>query len=129
MLPPNFSYTNTGECSGSGCKVAITADKQSNLYVTDQDYLGGANLGTSCSGSTNDIQCITTPSRPSNDPAQGYWGSPAYLWYKTYGWLRFTTCCIIRRLTRRSPTLAPCMGGPGTADVAPMPINCYQLQP
>ena len=85
LLPPNFMYTNTGECSGSGCKVAITADKQSNVYVTDKDYLGKANLGSSCAGSTNDIECVTTPFIPPNDPAQGYWGSPAYLWYTSGG--------------------------------------------
>ncbi len=124
LLPPNFTYTNTGECSGSGCKVAITADKQSNLYVTDQDYLGGANLGTSCSGSTNDIQCITTPSRPSNDPAQGYWGSPAYLWYKNGGQIY-----NMLYYSADAPLTVGAMGGPGTADVAPMPINGYQLQP
>ena len=113
LLPPNFTYTNTGECSGSGCKVAITADKQSNLYVTDQDYLGGANLGTSCSGSTNDIQCITTPSRPSNDPDQGYWGSPAYLWYRNGGQIY-----NMLYYSADAPLTVGAMGGPGTADVA-----------
>ena len=125
LLPPNFMYTNTGECSGSGCKVAITADKQSNVYVTDKDYLGKANLGSSCAGSTNDIECVTTPFIPPNDPAQGYWGSPAYLWYtsggQTYNMLYYS---VDAPLTVTEPG-----GGPGTPHVAPMPINGYQLQP
>jgi hypothetical protein len=125
LLPPNFTYTNTGECSGSGCKVAITADKQSNVYVMDKDYLGKANLGSSCAGSTNDIECVTTPYIPPNDPAQGYWGSPAYLWYtsgsQTYNMLYYSVDAPL--------TVAAMGGGPGTAGVAPRPINGYQLQP
>lgn len=124
LLPPNFSYTNSGNCSGSGCKVAITADKQSNLYVTDQAWLGEANVGTSCAGSTNDIQCITTPAIPGNDTAQGYWASPAYLWYtsgsQTYHMLYYSV---------DAPLTVGDHGGPGTMGVAPRPINGYQLQP
>ncbi len=127
LLPPNFTYTNTGECNRSGCKVAITADKQSNLYVTNKDYLGKANLGTSCSGSTNDIQCVTTPST-ANDPAQGYWASPAYWFDGTYYWLYYSATMNGTAFDCPPPANTPCQSGFGPVGLSPQALNAYQLQ-
>jgi hypothetical protein len=125
LLPPNFTYTNSGTCSGAGCKVAITADKQSNIYVMDQAELGGLNAGTSCAGSTNNIQCITTPTFPANNPTQGYWASPAYWFDGTHYWLYYSATMNGSALLCNG---ALCQGGFGPPGVSPEALNAYQLQ-
>jgi hypothetical protein len=125
LLPPNYQYTgNIDQCS-AGCNVVINADKQSNLYATNQMSLGGyaGPSTTACPG--NNIQCITTPAPiPANDLSQGYWGSPVYLWYTngghTYNMLYYSV---------DAPNTVGLHGGPGMSLVAPMPINGYLLQP
>ena len=78
LLIPNFPY------NGNSTNLVVNADKQSNLYVANQMSLGGYSASTtSCPSSPNNIQCITTPPRPLNDPYQGYWASPAYWQYTT----------------------------------------------
>ncbi|HEX8816237.1 MAG TPA: hypothetical protein VF753_12115 [Terriglobales bacterium] len=126
MLPPNFTYTgSTGECS-DGCSIAVAADKQSNIYVSNQEYLGQFSSGsqsTGCQNSTNNVQCIQTPSPiPGNDLPQGYWASPAYLTYTESG-----TTYNILYYSANAPNTVGMNGKPGTAGVAPMPINAYQL--
>ena len=127
LLPPNFFYKNTSNCSGSGCSVAITADKQSNLYVMEQAYLGKANLGSSCSGSTNDIQCVTTPPI-TNDPDQGYWASPAYWFDGTYYWLYYSATMNGTAFNCPPDYKTPCMSGFGPPGISPQALNSYQLQ-
>lgn len=76
VVPAPFTYNNQS--------VLINADKQSNVYVTNRAALGGYVAGSSCAGSTNIIQCITTPNDGhgnKQDPDQGYWASPAYWHY------------------------------------------------
>jgi hypothetical protein len=126
LLPPNFTYTNSSTCSGAGCKVAITADKQSNLYVVDQAELGGLNAGTSCAGSTNDIQCITTPN--SGDTAQGYWASPAYWYDGSHYWLYYSATMNGSAFVCPNNNGKDCYGGFGPPGLSPEALNAYQLQ-
>ena len=75
MLPPPHTFTY------NGLNVVFNADKESNIYVADQGNLGKFNANTNCTNNFNNIQCITSPPKPSNDPGQGYWASPAYWQY------------------------------------------------
>jgi hypothetical protein len=82
LLIPNFLY------NGVSTNLVVNADKQSNLYVANQKSLGGyiafSNGTAHCPGTPNNIECITTPTIPTNDSKQGYWASPAY-WQYTSG--------------------------------------------
>ncbi len=98
----------------NGLNLAVNADKQSNLYVANRDGLGGFNGNANCVTSFNNVQCITTPPIPQNDPTQGYWASPAY-WKYTSG--STTNYMLYYSATMQSTT----------AGVAPEAINGYQL--
>jgi len=69
LIPDNFF---------NGQYLVVNADKESKLYVENR-----ANLGQFNANGGNNIQTITTPSIPQNDPGQGYWASPAYWKYTT----------------------------------------------
>lgn len=124
-----FTYNGTGRCTppndedfGSGgvllpfsdftyntMNVVINADKESNLYVANTTGLGGFNA----SGGNN-VQTITTPPKPQNDPTQGYWASPAY-------W-KYTSGSTINYMLYHSATMQSTAAG-----VAPEAINGYKL--
>lgn len=84
LLPTGFTYTGSPGGCGSGCSVVINADKQSNIYVANQNDLGGY----SATGGNN-VETVLTPCVYNNGPngncvpappSQGYWASPAY-WF------------------------------------------------
>jgi len=99
LLPPDFKYYGGSACSG-GCSVVINADKQSNLYVADQRNLGGFSSGTVCAGGLNNIECITTPPIPSNDPGRATGAAPPT--GSTQAEARRTICSIMCRQRRTS---------------------------
>ncbi len=102
MLPfSDFTYNTMN--------VVINADKESNLYVANTTGLGGFNA----SGGNN-VQTITTPPKPQNDPTQGYWASPAY-------W-KYTSGSTINYMLYHSATMQSTAAG-----VAPEAINGYKL--
>jgi hypothetical protein len=115
LLPTNFTYTGSNGGCSSGCRVAINADKESKLYVANTANLGGFDGTKDCNSNFNNIQCVTTPAVPSNDPLQGYWASPAF-WTYTSG--STTKYMLYYAATMQSTT----------AGVAPEAINAYQLQ-
>jgi hypothetical protein len=116
LLPLGFTYTSSNNNCSGGCSVAITADKQSNLYIANQADLGKFTASSSCASSTNNIQCVTTPGIPSNDSTQGYWASPAY-WRYTPDGVNYSYM-LYYSATMQSVT----------AKVKPEAINAYQLQ-
>ncbi|HXM23163.1 MAG TPA: hypothetical protein VN948_18035 [Terriglobales bacterium] len=87
--------------------LVVNADKESKLYVANRDNLGMFNPTGG-----NNIQTITTPPIPQNDPGQGYWASPAY-WKYTNG--STTNYMLYYSATTEKKT------------VAPKAINGYQL--
>jgi len=89
------------------------ASPQSNLYVSDQANLGGFNSSTNCTNNFNNLQCITSPPIPQNDPGQGYWASPAYWHYKDQN--SADHYMLYYSVTSQDPT------------VAPKTLNAYQL--
>jgi hypothetical protein len=129
LLPPNYQYTgNIDQCS-AGCNVVINADKQSNLYVTNQKSLGGyvGSSSTACPG--NNLQCITTPAIPANNPTQGYWASPAYWFDGSNSWLYYAATINGPALLCPPPPKNPCSNGYGPPGVSPEALNAYKLQP
>jgi hypothetical protein len=115
LLPSGYTYTGNITCV-HGCSVVINADKESNLYVADQAYLGGFNASTDCKSNFNNIQCITTPAIPSNDTGQGYWASPAY-------WHYADSQSNIHYMLYHSASMQS-----NASKVTPEAINAYQLQ-
>jgi hypothetical protein len=117
VVPSPFTYNTMS--------VLINADKESNLYVTNQatGSMGKFNGSSNCTNTFNNIQCITTPAIASNDKTQGYWGSPAY-WSYTPDGVNYT---YMLYYSADAPKTVGTNGGPGTAKVAPMPVNGYQL--
>jgi hypothetical protein len=107
--------------------VVVNADKQSNLYFANQANLGKFTSGTICAGSTNNIQCITTPAIHSNDMVQGYWASPAYWFDGSHSWLYYSATMNGSALFCSGTAL--CQNGFGPPMVKPEAINAYQLQP
>ncbi len=93
--------------------LVVNADKQSNIYVADRTNLGGLNQSSNCTNNFNNIQCITSPPIPSNDPGQGYWASPAYWKYMSGGATNY--------MLYYAPTTE-------TKTVAPKTLNGYQLR-
>jgi len=77
------------------------------------------------------IECVQTPTPPSNDLAQGYWSSPAYLYY-------YDSSNALHNMLYYSATMdageyncpngQPCGNGFGPSGVSPQPLNAYQLQ-
>ena len=112
LLPTGFKY--------NGNSVVINADKQSNIYVTYQNNLGGYN-----SAGGNNIETVLTPCVPNNNgpgncgpvpPSQGYWASPAYWSDGTNYWLYYAA------------TMNDDSQGISPAGVPPEALNAYQLQ-
>ena len=112
LLPTGFKY--------NGNSVVINADKQSNIYMTYQNNLGGYN-----SAGGNNIETVLTPCVPNNNgpgncgpvpPSQGYWASPAYWFDGTNYWLYYAA------------TMNDDSQGISPADVPPEALNAYQLQ-
>ena len=106
----------------NGDSVVINADKQSNIYVTNQNDLGGYNANggnnietvlTPCDIGAHGGACLPVP------PSQGYWSSPAYWFDGSIYWLYY------------SATLNVGLGsnGIGGEGILPEAVNAYQLQP
>jgi len=100
----------------NGLSLVVNADKQSNLYLanTAAGSMGGFNPSANCTGNFNDVQCITTPPIPGNDPGQGYWASPAYWHY--------------RDSQNSDHYMLYYSASTESLSVAPKPLNGYQLQ-
>lgn len=112
LLPTGFKY--------NGNSVVINADKQSNIYVTYQNNLGGFN-----SAGGNNIETVLTPCVPNNNgpgscgpdpPSQGYWSSPAYWFDGSSYWLYY------------SATMNDDVKGISPPGIPPEALNAYQLQ-
>lgn len=98
-LPTDFTYNSMN--------VVINADKQCNLYVANQRFLGGFN-----SNGGNNIQTLLTP-HPKVDQSQGYWASPAYWKYGSAP--NYTYMIYYSATTDNAPAAAP------------LPIKGYSL--
>jgi hypothetical protein len=110
MLFPDAFY--------NGLNLAVKADKQSNLYVTN---LAPNSMGKYNPSGGNNVQTILTPCNYVQgvcqgplDPSQGYWASPAY-WKGSA-----TNYMLYYAATVQSTTQTKALE-------APLPINGYQL--
>jgi len=113
-VPAPFTYNSMS--------VVITADKQSNLYVSDRGNLGKFSPGPSpaCPSTPNNIQCLLSPHNAQNQklaPTQGYWGSPAF-WHYNDGTDRY--------MLYYSPTVETAKPN-DDSDKAPYPLYGFQL--
>lgn len=76
IFPQPFSY--------NGLNLMVSADKQSNLYFENLAGLGNFNANGG-----NNVETYPTPNSANNpiyqQPAQGYWASPAYWEYPNNG--------------------------------------------
>jgi len=112
LLPPAYKYTGSNGNCAAGCSVVINADKESNLYVTNQQSLGGfkANGG-------NNIEAVLTPCQMVGNQCetyastQGYWSSSAFWFDGTNYWLYYV------------PGVDKNQANPKI----PFPLNAYQL--
>jgi hypothetical protein len=124
LLPTGFTY--------NGNSVVINADKQSNIYVTNQNHLGGYNASggnnietvlTPCDIGAHGGACLPVP------PSQGYWSSPAYWFDGSVYWLYYSATMQGSALPCPPPNNPLCPPGFGPPGVSPEPLNAYQLQP
>ena len=104
VVPSPFTYGSQS--------ILITADKQSNVYVSNQSSLGGFN-----SNGGNNVQTLLTPNDGHGNklaPSQGYWASPAY-WHYNDGQDHYMLYYSATTETDQDKARAP------------YPINGYQL--
>ena len=118
LLPTGFTY--------NGNSVVINADKQSNIYVTNQSHLGGYNTAGG-----NNIETVLTPcvyigpgSCELQPSSQGYWSSPAYWFDGMHYWLYYAATMNGSGLLCNG---TPCQSGFGPAGIAPEALNAYQM--
>jgi hypothetical protein len=74
----------------------VNADKESKLYVTDRNNLGGFNQNGG-----NNIETIQTP--PVTASGQGYWASPAYWQVNNSGTYRYYLYYAVTMDTGNTP--------------------------
>jgi hypothetical protein len=109
-----------GSAAQRNCSVVINADKQSNIYVTNQKNLGGYNAVGG-----NNIETVVTPCQFTNGnsgtclpdpPSQAYYSTPAYWFDGSTYWLYAAAT-----MNNANQGISP----PG---VLPEALNAYQLQ-
>ncbi len=102
IFPDQFFQQN-----GQGVDLAVSGDKESNLYIVNRNDLGHYNANGG-----NLVQQITLPPNPPPENEQAYYSTPAYWKYVSGGQTKYA---LYYSAERRE-------------DLSPLPIYMYDLQ-